>query len=96
MPPTNVPLRLELSADGVGNHRQGRGPRYEIVSFLSHRTALEAGDKIATGTPSDIESAMGTFVSRGNIGGDDGDAWHPAHSGGGSLVSGRWCATGSG
>jgi 2-keto-4-pentenoate hydratase/2-oxohepta-3-ene-1,7-dioic acid hydratase in catechol pathway len=38
----------------------------DIVSFLSHIMTLEAGDIIATGTPSGVAMATGNFLEAGD------------------------------
>ena len=38
-----------------------------VISFLSHFVTLEPGDVIATGTPSGVGSATGTFLKPGDL-----------------------------
>ena len=67
------PHRLPLSLTVNGEQRQHASTAdmifdcYEIVSFLSHLTTLEPGDVIATGTPSGVGSATGTYLKPGDV-----------------------------
>jgi 2-keto-4-pentenoate hydratase/2-oxohepta-3-ene-1,7-dioic acid hydratase in catechol pathway len=64
-------LALSLTVNGQQRQRASTADMlyncYEIVSFLSHLTTLEAGDMIATGTPSGVGSATGTFLQPGDV-----------------------------
>jgi 2-keto-4-pentenoate hydratase/2-oxohepta-3-ene-1,7-dioic acid hydratase in catechol pathway len=42
-------------------------PVAAVVSFLSQFVTLEPGDVIATGTPSGVGSATGTFLKPGDL-----------------------------
>lgn len=67
--PQNLELRLTL--DGV--LRQGASTRdmlfgvAEIIAFASRFMTLEPGDIIATGTPSGVGDATGTYLQAGNV-----------------------------
>jgi 2-keto-4-pentenoate hydratase/2-oxohepta-3-ene-1,7-dioic acid hydratase in catechol pathway len=64
-------LSMELTVNGhthqKANTRQMIYPVADIVSFLSHIMTLEAGDIIATGTPSGVAMAGGNFLQPGDV-----------------------------
>ena len=63
-------LDLELCVNGEvrqqSNTRHMIFSVYELVSFISHIMTLEAGDVIATGTPSGVGMADGRFLQGGD------------------------------
>ena len=67
--PTN--LAIELSVNGKTRQKANTGRMifnvYEIVSFISHIMTLTPGDVIATGTPSGVGAATGTFLQAGDV-----------------------------
>ena len=73
-PPSDVPdpqsLTLRLTVNGQvkqhGSTAQMIFPVAAIVSFLSQIMTLEPGDLIATGTPSGVGHATGTYLKPGD------------------------------
>jgi 2-keto-4-pentenoate hydratase/2-oxohepta-3-ene-1,7-dioic acid hydratase in catechol pathway len=67
--PQNLDMRLTLD----GEVRQNANTRdmifgvAEIIAFASRLMTLEPGDIIATGTPSGVGDATGTFLRAGNV-----------------------------
>lgn len=64
-------LRLTLSVNGDVKQDASTGemvfPVAAVVSFLSRLVTLQPGDVIATGTPSGVGSATGTYLKAGDL-----------------------------
>ena len=64
-------LEMRLTVNGVERQRATTGDMiydvYEQISYLSTVMTLEPGDIIATGTPSGVGIATGTFLKPGDV-----------------------------
>jgi 2,4-diketo-3-deoxy-L-fuconate hydrolase len=67
--PQLMPLRLTVNGEVKQNATTAQMvfPVAAVVSFLSQFVTLEAGDLIATGTPSGVGSATGSYLKPGDV-----------------------------
>jgi 2-keto-4-pentenoate hydratase/2-oxohepta-3-ene-1,7-dioic acid hydratase in catechol pathway len=67
--PQSFSLRLTVNGEVKQNATTAQMifPVAAIVSFLSQFVTLEPGDLIATGTPSGVGSATGTYLKPGDV-----------------------------
>ncbi len=67
--PQTFPLRLTVNGEVKQSATTGQMvfPVAAIVSFISQFVTLEPGDLIATGTPSGVGSATGTYLKPGDV-----------------------------
>lgn len=67
--PQRFPIRLSVNGEVKQDGSTGQMvfPVAAIVSFLSTFLTLEPGDLIATGTPSGVGSATGTYLKPGDV-----------------------------
>ena len=69
--PDPMALRLTTTVSGVKKQDASTGLMifdvFELIEWASRWMTLEPGDVIATGTPSGVGSAAGTFLSPGDV-----------------------------
>ena len=67
--PQELPIRLAVNGDIKQNASTAEMvfPVAAIVAFISRIMTLNPGDVIATGTPSGVGSASGTYLRPGDV-----------------------------
>ena len=67
--PQNLPIKLSVNGQIKQNASTAEMvfPVAAVVSFLSELFTLQPGDVIATGTPSGVGSATGTYLKPGDM-----------------------------
>ena len=67
--PQNLPIKLTVNGQikQEATTAEMVFPVAAVISFLSQFVTLEPGDVIATGTPSGVGSATGTFLKPGDL-----------------------------
>jgi 2-keto-4-pentenoate hydratase/2-oxohepta-3-ene-1,7-dioic acid hydratase in catechol pathway len=67
--PQDLPLKLTVNGQikQQATTAEMVFPVAAVIAFLSQFVTLEPGDVIATGTPSGVGSATGTFLKRGDV-----------------------------
>ena len=64
-----MPIRLTVNGEVKQNATTAQMvfPVAAVISFISRFVTLEPGDLIATGTPSGVGSATGTYLKPGDV-----------------------------